>query len=199
LQERWFAEVSGDRPVDEAVRTDLLRHVDEVCRGTVKFFKADKGWGGIESDQTPADVWVHFSHIEGDGYKTLTTGEAVEFRWEPAFQDSWRCTATWVRRVSQKPERNRDADRVEIVWDQTAYPVWTTPERNSAIDAGLRAQIQAWSDRVTDAMWGDGPAAPGWKEPTDDLVEQLNIEGRELAERVQEAFGPDVSVVYQPI
>jgi CspA family cold shock protein len=83
--------------VDDAVRAELLRHVDDVCRGTVKFFKADKGWGGIESDQTPADVWVWISTIEGDGYKSLTAGEAVEFRWEPAFQDSWRCSATWVR------------------------------------------------------------------------------------------------------
>jgi cold shock protein len=104
LEERWFAEVCGDRPVDDAVRADLMRHVDEVCRGTVKFFKAEKGWGGIESDDTPADVWVHYSQIEGDGYRTLVAGDAVEFRWEPAFQDSWRCSALWVRRVAATHE-----------------------------------------------------------------------------------------------
>ena len=38
-----------------------------VCRGRVKFFKSDEGWGGIESDDAPGDVWVHFSVIEMDG------------------------------------------------------------------------------------------------------------------------------------
>jgi CspA family cold shock protein len=200
VQEQWFAEVCGDRPVDDAVRTELLRHVHNVCRGTVKFFKAEKGWGGIESDDTPADVWVWISTIEGDGYKTLTAGEAVEFRWEPAFQDSWRCSATWVRRVGQRPQNMGDANRVEIYWDYGAYPVWTTPELDRTIDAGLRAKLQAWSDRVTDAMWGpDGPDAPGWEGPADAIVKQLDVEGRELADRVQEGLGPEISVVYQPV
>ena len=73
-----------------------------VARGRVKFFKADKGWGGIESDETPGDVWVHFSVIEraeGD-YKSLDAGQQVEFAYERADQDSWRYRAVWVRPVS---------------------------------------------------------------------------------------------------
>ena len=95
--ERWLKAIFGDEHVSAEKRAELLRHANDVCRGTVKFFKAEKGWGGIESADTPFDVWVHFSAIERDGYKSLVAGQTVEFRWEPARQDSWRCEATWVR------------------------------------------------------------------------------------------------------
>ena len=67
--------------------------------GTVKFYNATKGWGGIESAETPGDVWVHFSAIDGSGYRELIAGEPVEFRYETAKQDSWNYRATWVRRL----------------------------------------------------------------------------------------------------
>jgi CspA family cold shock protein len=72
----------------------------DVHRGRVKFYKSEKGWGGIVSDETPGDVWVHFSVIDGQGYRELVEGEEVEFRYEPAVQDSWRFVATWVRRLA---------------------------------------------------------------------------------------------------
>jgi cold shock protein len=71
-----------------------------VCRGKVKFYKSDKGWGGIESDAAPGDVWVHVSVIEGRGFRELAAGDPVEFRCETAEQDSWNYRATWVRRLS---------------------------------------------------------------------------------------------------
>ena len=46
--------------------------------GTVKFFNAEKGFGFISREQGD-DVFVHFSNIQGDGYKTLTDGQRVEF------------------------------------------------------------------------------------------------------------------------
>jgi CspA family cold shock protein len=66
----------------------------------VKFFKAEKGWGGIESDEAPGDVWFHYSDIEGTSYRVPSAGEAVEFDYEPAVQDSWRFVATRVRRLT---------------------------------------------------------------------------------------------------
>lgn len=69
---------------------------DEVVRGTVRFFRADKGWGGIESADTPGDVWVHHSVIEMPGFRTLSEGQQVEFRYESGRQDSWNYRATWV-------------------------------------------------------------------------------------------------------
>jgi cold shock protein len=49
-----------------------------VTTGTVKFFNAEKGYGFISRDQGD-DVFVHFSQIQGDGYKTLEDGQRVEF------------------------------------------------------------------------------------------------------------------------
>ena len=49
-----------------------------MVQGTVKFFNADKGFGFI-SREGGDDVFVHFSNIQGDGYKTLEDGQRVEF------------------------------------------------------------------------------------------------------------------------
>jgi CspA family cold shock protein len=49
-----------------------------MATGTVKFFNAEKGFGFI-SREGGDDVFVHFSNISGDGYKTLDEGQAVEF------------------------------------------------------------------------------------------------------------------------
>jgi CspA family cold shock protein len=52
--------------------------VDVKEQGTVKWFNASKGYGFIQR-QTGEDVFVHFSAIQGDGYKSLNEGQAVEF------------------------------------------------------------------------------------------------------------------------
>ena len=46
--------------------------------GTVKFFNAEKGFGFISREQGD-DVFVHFSNIQGSGYKSLDEGQKVEF------------------------------------------------------------------------------------------------------------------------
>ncbi len=46
--------------------------------GTVKFFNAQKGYGFI-SREGGADVFVHFSNIDGSGYRSLEEGQTVEF------------------------------------------------------------------------------------------------------------------------
>jgi cold shock protein len=46
--------------------------------GTVKWFNADKGYGFI-TPESGADVFVHFSAIQADGYRSLDEGQAVEF------------------------------------------------------------------------------------------------------------------------
>jgi CspA family cold shock protein len=53
-----------------------------MAAGTVKFFNAEKGYGFI-SREGGADVFVHFSQIQGTGYKSLAEGQAVEFEVVP--------------------------------------------------------------------------------------------------------------------
>ncbi len=49
-----------------------------MARGRVKWFNASKGYGFISRDDG-SDVFVHFSAIQGDGFKTLDEGQEVEF------------------------------------------------------------------------------------------------------------------------
>ena len=48
-------------------------------RGTVKWFNDSKGYGFIQPPDGGDDVFVHFSSIVGEGYRTLAEGEEVEF------------------------------------------------------------------------------------------------------------------------
>ncbi len=48
-------------------------------QGVVKWFKSDKGFGFITNEETNEDIFVHFSGINGDGYKVLEEGQKVSF------------------------------------------------------------------------------------------------------------------------
>ena len=53
--------------------------MSERVQGKVKWFNASKGYGFLERPDGEADVFVHFSAIQGDGFRTLEEGEPVEF------------------------------------------------------------------------------------------------------------------------
>ena len=50
-----------------------------MATGTVKWFNESKGYGFITPSDGSPDVFVHYSAIQGSGFKTLTEGQSVEF------------------------------------------------------------------------------------------------------------------------
>jgi cold shock protein len=53
-----------------------------MATGKVKWFNGDKGFGFIAQDDGSADVFVHFSAINSDGYRNLNEGDEVEYEVE---------------------------------------------------------------------------------------------------------------------
>lgn len=66
-------------------------------KGTVKWFNAEKGFGFITNADGSGDVFVHFSAIVSDGFKSLNEGQEVTFDVEPDPKNSGRLRAANVR------------------------------------------------------------------------------------------------------
>jgi CspA family cold shock protein len=69
---------SGTQTTGGSPATTNGRQKAVKTRGTVKWFNAEKGYGFIQVEGGP-DVFVHYSDIQTNGYKTLNDGQAVEF------------------------------------------------------------------------------------------------------------------------
>jgi CspA family cold shock protein len=54
--------------------------MSERVSGTVKWFNNAKGFGFITRNESDEDLFVHFRSIQGDGFRTLDEGQAVEFK-----------------------------------------------------------------------------------------------------------------------
>ena len=69
----------GVIPRQVRVSTTRLQQEFQVASGTVKWFNEAKGFGFITQSDGGEDVFVHFSAISGDGFKTLAEGESLEY------------------------------------------------------------------------------------------------------------------------
>lgn len=58
---------------------ECVERQDVMAEGTVKWFNATKGYGFLTPDDGSSDVFVHFSAIEGSGYRELFEGQRVDF------------------------------------------------------------------------------------------------------------------------
>ena len=72
----------------------------KMNNGTVKWFNSEKGYGFISNDNGGDDVFVHFSAIIADGFKTLEEGQKVTYDTEPDPKDSSKLRAVDVRVVA---------------------------------------------------------------------------------------------------
>lgn len=67
-----------------------------MISGTVKWFNAEKGYGFISNDDGSGDVFVHFSAIQAEGFRTLAEGQKVTYDTEPDPKDPGKLRAVNV-------------------------------------------------------------------------------------------------------
>jgi CspA family cold shock protein len=77
----------------------ISQEVPNMNNGTVKWFNAEKGFGFISNDEGGEDVFVHFSAIVADGYRTLDEGQKVTFDVEADPKNPSKLRAANVRKV----------------------------------------------------------------------------------------------------
>ncbi|MDG4788311.1 cold shock domain-containing protein [Micromonospora sp. WMMD1102] len=86
-----------------------------TAEGVVRQFDADRGWGVLDSPETPGGCWVHFSAVVAPGYRSLTAGQRVFFRAEAVGgpgQDGYpyRATKVWSDGPVEPPDRQPDQE-----------------------------------------------------------------------------------------
>ncbi|MCL6503831.1 MAG: cold-shock protein [Pirellulales bacterium] len=85
-----------------------------MARGTVKWFSSEKGYGFITPEDGSKDVFVHYSGIEGDGYKALSEGQKVEYTQTPIVVETrcapWRPPGRRSRRRCRWPSTDNPGD-----------------------------------------------------------------------------------------
>jgi cold shock CspA family protein len=95
-----IVESRGMGSVGRKLNNYLHRRRLRSARGTVKVWHGEKGWGVLTSPDAPTEVWVHFSAIQGTGYRELRVGESVEFEYRHvANQDGYSYLAVSARRL----------------------------------------------------------------------------------------------------
>ena len=112
-----------------------------MAQGTVKFFNAEKGYGFI-SREGDKDIFVHYSNIQGNGYKTLEEGQAVEFDVAPGRKgdeaQNVRVVVTETRRL-KRPSR-RQCRRLARVLAEASRDALSAPRPAASTGAPKRSR-----------------------------------------------------------
>ncbi len=83
-----------------------------MAHGTVKWFNPDKGYGFIDPDDGEPEIFVHYSGIQGRGYRSLEAGQRVEYRTMPGTRGPQATAVRPEGSLEQRPVgRLRTADR----------------------------------------------------------------------------------------
>lgn len=75
---RWLHRWNDEASKNFSFKQGVEKEMSERIIGTVKWFNSSKGYGFLSREGGP-DVFVHFSAIQTQGYRTLTEGQKVEF------------------------------------------------------------------------------------------------------------------------
>jgi CspA family cold shock protein len=76
-----------------------------AASGIVREWWSEDGWGVIDSSDTPGGCWASFSVVLVPGFRMLSAGEAVTFRYESAQQDGYGFRAVEVWPSDRQPDR----------------------------------------------------------------------------------------------
>src|SRR6266849_4843277 len=102
-----------------------------MATGIVKWFNSEKGYGFITPEDGTKDVFVHFSGIEGEGYKSLNEGQKVEYAVTQGKGIVARRCLEEARRANSRPEEHEP--RIGGVHAGVSRPKTTKPVRPSGV------------------------------------------------------------------
>jgi len=111
-----------------------------LSEGTVREWSDDRGWGVIDSAETPGGCWAHFSVIVAQGYRSLEPGGRVAFTYESPGQDGFGYRAVQVWPPGVNPETPDQPARYE---PSAAYRSSLTIRwQDGSISKGVRGRGQ---------------------------------------------------------
>ena len=103
-----------------------------VVSGVVRVWHDDKGWGVIDSPETPGGCWAHYSMVLVPGYPTLEPGQSVILDYETFEQDGYSFRAIELWPAGQEPHRTESETGASDAYRSTLTITFDGPEEPGA-------------------------------------------------------------------